>query len=95
MSSLVPVIIHLSKAQVLKEAQGRPIQINAANLHKGTHTIHVHPENHKKVAKKVAIPENNICFKDRLNDYPPSPGGYIINLADSTTHGTHWVSLWV
>jgi len=51
MSALVPVSIHLSKAQVLKAAQGRPIQIRASNLHKGTHTIHVHPENHKKIQK--------------------------------------------
>ena len=51
MSALVPVSLHLSKAQVRKAAQGRPIQISAANLHKGTHTIHVHPENHKKIQK--------------------------------------------
>jgi len=51
MSSLVPVSLHLSKAQVCKAAQGRPIQISAANLLKGTHTIHVHPENHKKIQK--------------------------------------------
>ena len=46
-------------------------------------------------SKKFAIPVNNICFKDKLNDNKPSPGGYIINLADSTTHGTHWTALWL
>ena len=48
-----------------------------------------------KLAKRFSIPVNNICFKDKLNDSLPSSGGYIINLADSTTHGSHWVSLWV
>jgi hypothetical protein len=33
-----------------------------------------------KLSKKFSIPVKNICFKDKLNDYPPSPGGYIINL---------------
>jgi hypothetical protein len=33
MSALVPVSLHLSKAQVRKAAQGRPIQISADNLH--------------------------------------------------------------
>ena len=48
-----------------------------------------------KLAKKFSIPVNNICFKDKLNDNSPSSGGYIINLADSTTHGTHWTALWL
>jgi hypothetical protein len=55
MSSLVPVNLHLSKHQVRKAAQGRPIQISAENLHKGTHTIHVHPENHKKIQKAKRV----------------------------------------
>jgi len=48
-----------------------------------------------KLAKRFIIPVNSICFKDKLNDSPPSSGGYIINLADSTTHGTHWTALWL
>jgi hypothetical protein len=48
-----------------------------------------------KLAKRFNIPLRDICFKDKLNDSPPSPGGYIINLADSTTHGTHWTAVWL
>ena len=48
-----------------------------------------------RLAKKFAIPVNNICFKDKLNDYPPLSGGYIINLANSSAHGTHWTALWL
>ncbi len=51
MSSLMPVSVHLSKHQVRKAATGHPIQISAENLHKATHTLHVHPENHKKIHK--------------------------------------------
>jgi hypothetical protein len=46
-----------------------------------------------KLAKRFSIPVNNICFKDKINDFPPFEGGYIINLADSTEHGSHWCAL--
>ena len=48
-----------------------------------------------KLAKRFSIPVNSICFKDKLNDNSPSAGGYIINLPDSSTHGTHWTALWL
>ena len=48
-----------------------------------------------KLAKRFSIPVNSICFNDKLNDNSPSAGGYVINLADSTTHGTHWTALWL
>ena len=51
MSDFIPVKLHLSKHQVRKAVRGHPIQISAANLHKDTHTLHLHPENHKKVHK--------------------------------------------
>lgn len=48
-----------------------------------------------KLAQKFAIPVNKICFIDKLIDNPPSPGGYIINLVDSSGFGTRWTALWL
>ena len=48
-----------------------------------------------KYAKKNNIPLRRVCFKDKLNDEPPCSGGYIINMADSTEHGTHWIALYL
>jgi hypothetical protein len=48
-----------------------------------------------KLATKFNISMRDICFKDKLNDSPPSPGGYIINLADSSGFGTHWTALYL
>ena len=31
--------------------KGKPVQISHANLHRNTMTVHLHPENHKKVMK--------------------------------------------
>ncbi len=46
-------------------------------------------------AKTLGIPLRDVCYKDKLNDSPPSRGGYIINLANHTARGTHWVALWL
>jgi hypothetical protein len=48
-----------------------------------------------KLGKRFNIPINDICYKDKLNDNVPNKGGYIINLADSVSHGTHWCSMWL
>jgi hypothetical protein len=48
-----------------------------------------------KYAKKNNIPLRRVCFKDKLNDEIPCHGGYIINMADSTEHGTHWIALYL
>ncbi len=48
------------------------------------------------LAKKYKIPIAGICFKDELNKLIPQAGyGYIINLADHTMQGTHWISLYL
>ena len=82
MSSLVPVSLHLSKAQVRKAAQDRPIQISAANLHKGTHTIHVHPENHKKI-QKAKKANKDVAYIFHIMKWKDQ--GYLIG---SKMHGT-------
>ena len=48
-----------------------------------------------KLGKRYNILLNNICFKDLLNESAPRHGAYIINLADSTDHGTHWTALFL
>ena len=48
-----------------------------------------------KAARKWNLPLNNIVFKDRLDNIHPQKGAYIINLADSKDHGTHWTALYL
>lgn len=47
------------------------------------------------MAKKFKIPLNAVVSKDHLYDMLPEPGGYIINMEDSTDgSGSHWVAMW-
>ena len=48
-----------------------------------------------KWAKQLHVPLLLACFKDKLNDYRPIAGGYIINMASSNHDGTHWTALWL
>jgi hypothetical protein len=48
-----------------------------------------------KIADKYSIILNAIVFKDQLYDMEIMKGGYIINMADSDSMGTHWVAFWV
>lgn len=48
-----------------------------------------------KLADKYSILLNAIVFKDQLYDMEIMRGGYIINMADSDSIGTHWVAFWV
>lgn len=48
-----------------------------------------------KVAHKYSIQLNAVVFKDQLYDMDLIKGGYIINMADSDSMGTHWVSFWI
>ena len=48
-----------------------------------------------KLARRWKLPLNNITFKDRLDQLDPCKGAYIVNLADSTDHGTHRVALFL
>lgn len=48
-----------------------------------------------KLAAKYGILLNAIIFKDQLNGMNLMRGGYIINLANSDSHGTHWVCFWI
>lgn len=47
------------------------------------------------LAKKLHIPLNGILFKDKLYKLNPVPNCYIINMANSDTHGSHWVALYL
>lgn len=78
--SLVPTHLHLSHHQIQKARRGHPIQLSAGALHKNTHMIHLHPENHKKVmrakkAKKgvrIHLGEHELHasgFFDKLKDF--------------------------
>ena len=49
----------------------------------------------ERMAKKLSIPLNGIYNKDALEFIKPEPGGYIVNLADSTDPGTHWVAVFL
>ena len=44
-----------------KAARGHPIQISAANVHKNTHTLHLHPEIHRKV-HRAKISGKEVCL---------------------------------
>lgn len=46
-----------------------------------------------KLGKKYNLKINDITNKDLLNDNLPVEGAYIINLADSTEIGSHWLAL--
>ncbi len=48
-----------------------------------------------KIAEKYGILLNAVVFKDQLYDTFLTKGGYVINLADSDSMGTHWVSFWI
>ena len=49
-----------------------------------------------QLAEKYGIPLNDICTKDHLKFRHPLPGGYIVNMQDSTEgNGTHWVAIWL
>ncbi len=48
-----------------------------------------------KKAEKYSIQLNAIVYKDQLYDMQLMKGGYIINMADSDSMGTHWVSFWI
>lgn len=48
-----------------------------------------------KKAEKYSIQLNAIVFKDQLYGVELNKGGYIINMADSDSMGTHWVSFWI
>jgi hypothetical protein len=45
-----------------------------------------------EIAAKHCVALNAVVFKDQLNDMFLRPGGYIINMADSDSQGTHWVA---
>lgn len=47
------------------------------------------------LADKLNIPLNEICFKNELCTEMPFYGGYIINMANSDSQGTHWISCWL
>jgi len=50
----------------------------------------------KEAAEKLNLPLCLIAFKDQLQLYNPVPGGYIINMEDSSAgHGSHWVALYL
>ena len=48
-----------------------------------------------KKAEKYSIQLNAIVFKNQLYDMQLMKGGYIINMADSDSMGTHWVAFWI
>lgn len=48
-----------------------------------------------KLAEKYGIPLRAVVFKDQLYDIPLESGGYIINMSDSGSMGTHWICLWI
>lgn len=50
-----------------------------------------------KKAEKYSIDLNAIVFKDQLRDFGGlfRKGGYIINMANSDSMGTHWVCFWI
>lgn len=48
-----------------------------------------------KTAEKYGIMLNAVVFKDQLYDTFLTKGGYVINLANSDSMGTHWVSFWI
>lgn len=48
-----------------------------------------------KLANKYSISLNAVVFKDQLYDMDFVNGGYIINMADSNSMGTHWVAFWI
>lgn len=47
-----------------------------------------------KIADEYGINLIAVVFKDQLS-YPFMKGGYIINMANSDSMGTHWVSFWI
>ncbi len=51
----------------------------------------------ERACHEFKIPLVTICYKDELSLVQPQYGSYIINLDDSTssTHGTHWVGLYL
>jgi len=48
-----------------------------------------------RYSKRHGIHLNNVIFKDELCELFPHKGGYVINMANSNQHGTHWVSLYL
>ena len=49
----------------------------------------------EQLCKLLKIPLIACVSKNRLKDYKPVNGGYIINLMDSGGGGSHWVALWI
>jgi hypothetical protein len=53
MDDLIPVGLHLSKAQARRAARGHPVQISYANLSKKTQSFRVNALNHKKIKQAL------------------------------------------
>lgn len=49
----------------------------------------------EQICKIMKIPLILCVSKDKLKNYKPVNGGYIINLMDSGGGGSHWVALWI
>lgn len=49
----------------------------------------------EQMMDKLNFGGRDIVSKDQLASIPALPGGYIINLDDSTGQGTHWIALWL
>jgi len=48
-----------------------------------------------RLAKAFNIPLNAVVSKDHLREMTPQPGGYIVNMEDSTAgNGSHWVAVY-